>query len=69
MLDFSALQVTNSRIHQQVIHKVLWTAWGLSESVWFVSPAGAKGGSARLDSIGRATECRLAPFGKQAPTS
>jgi hypothetical protein len=28
ILDFSSLQSANSKIHQQLIHKGLWTAWG-----------------------------------------
>jgi hypothetical protein len=28
LLDLSPLQAANTKIHQQVIHKSLWTAWG-----------------------------------------
>jgi hypothetical protein len=28
LLDFSSLQPANTKIHQQVIHKVLWMSWG-----------------------------------------
>src|SRR3954467_5756212 len=28
LLDFSSLRAANIEIHQQVIHKSMWTAWG-----------------------------------------
>jgi hypothetical protein len=28
LLDFSSLQPANTKIHKQVIHKVLWMSWG-----------------------------------------
>jgi hypothetical protein len=28
LLDFSPLQAANMKIHQQVIHKSMWTTWG-----------------------------------------
>jgi hypothetical protein len=28
LLDFLSLQVTNSKIFPQLIHKALWVAWG-----------------------------------------
>jgi hypothetical protein len=28
LLDFASLQVTNTKIYQQVIHKWLWIGWG-----------------------------------------
>jgi hypothetical protein len=28
ILDLRPLQVTNNEFHQQLIHKVLWIAWG-----------------------------------------
>jgi hypothetical protein len=28
MLDFASLQGANIEIHQQLIHKHLWTGWG-----------------------------------------
>ncbi len=30
MLDFSALQVANTKSYQQYMHKYLWVIWGQS---------------------------------------
>jgi hypothetical protein len=46
VLDFSSLQAANSRFHPQIIHKALWTGWGLLRCPGFVAETEEKRASA-----------------------
>jgi hypothetical protein len=58
--DFGSLQPANSQIHQQLIHNVLWTAWGLFQVPAFVAGTRGKATFVGPDSMRASAQSRLA---------
>jgi hypothetical protein len=53
LLDFSSLQAANTKIHTQVIHKVLWMSWGQFGEPFVVAGIGESSRALVPDSIDR----------------